>query len=300
MMILSSLSSIAQNNILEKELPLPVPPSDMTIPAERADFIISHFWDAMDFSNPSMAEDHDFIEQNFVNYINLFPHANQKKIPASLKSFLNAADTNPKSAEFIYALADKYLMTKDSPMRNEGYHILFLENAINSQSISEADRIRAGYRLESELKNRPGTKAPDFRFVDRDGESGSLSRLNNDNNILLIFYDPDCNHCMETIDIIKTLPLPDSTGIVAIDISGNRDLWNSTKDSLPENWTIGFATDPIQDNETFIFEEMPTLYLLSPSGEIILKDATIRELTDESDKNRIINSNNNETSGKRD
>ena len=68
------------------------------------------------------------------------------------------------------------------------------------------------------------------------------------------------------------------TKIVAIDSEEDRELWDNTKDTLPDSWTVGFAIDPVQDDEIYVFEEMPTIFLLDKDKKIILKDATIQEI----------------------
>ncbi len=271
------VQSIAKAPQTIKELPLPEVPTTLTNPADRADFIISHFWDSLDFSNPDSILDEASLEQNFVNYINIFSHSNVEKLPESISRLLTAAEKDPLAAKRLYSLADKYLATKDSPFRNENFYIYFLNNAIKSDALGEAGRERAKYRLEAAMKNRPGNTPSDFKFETREGTTISLSALTNTKKTLLIFYDPDCNHCSETIEELKIMPLG-SLQVIAIDSQEDKDLWNETKVGLPENWIVGFALDPIQDDESYVFEEMPTLFLLDTSGKILLKDATLLEI----------------------
>ena len=65
---------------------------------------------------------------------------------------------------------------------------------------------------------------------------------------------------------------------MAIDPQEDKDLWYETSNDLPQNWIVGFALDPIQDDETYIFEEMPTLYVLDASKNVLLKNATLLEI----------------------
>lgn len=39
------------------ELPLPAVPAEMTVPADRAGYILLHFWDAMDFDDAGRSLD---------------------------------------------------------------------------------------------------------------------------------------------------------------------------------------------------------------------------------------------------
>lgn len=274
---------VSANNPVEsdtvRELPLPQVPDSLKRPAERADYIIAHFWDKMDFSDPEIVNDSSFIEQNFVNYINLFSHANENSLPENVSAFLKASEVSPSVAHMIYDLADKYFSYNDSPFRNDKYNILFLKNAINSNSLSEAERARSNYRLESAQKNIPGSKFPDFKIIMREGEESNIEACLNKDKNLIIFYDPDCSHCVETIDKIKKLSTIDSfPHVIAIDVTDDRQLWDDTKNNLPKDWDVTFASEPIEDNELFIFEEMPTLFLVNGDGMIILKNTTIEEI----------------------
>lgn len=129
------------------------------------------------------------------------------------------------------------------------------------------------------MKNLPGSLAHDFQFVTKEGACETLHHLETNGEILLMFYDPDCDHCTQTIDTLIKSPLPGDITVIAIDIMEDRDLWEKTKGEMPGNWITGFALDPILDDETYILDEMPALYLLDRNKKIILKDATLSDLS---------------------
>ena len=58
-----------------EELPLPSVPETLREPAERADFVVAHFWDGMDFTDRRRALDSAFVEQNFANFASVLPYA---------------------------------------------------------------------------------------------------------------------------------------------------------------------------------------------------------------------------------
>lgn len=257
-----------------RELPLPAVPDSITVPADRADFVMMHFWDGMDFSDSVLTGDNDFMEQNFVNYLSLLPHANQDKLQFTVNDLLDKAETDGKVYTRIYNLAGTYLNNSDSPMRNEEYYILFLNHAVDNGTLGEADRERAKFRLEMAMKNRPGTKAPDFKVVTRSGKECAFHDLLKEGGNIVVFYDPDCGHCGDVMKKIAADSTLRSQNVIAIDAEEDRDLWDITKGNLPDSWTVGFALDPIQDEELYIFPEMPTIYLIDGDGIIKIKEAT--------------------------
>lgn len=186
-------------------------------------------------------------------------------------------DSDCDSLHSLYLKALDFLDSQDSPLRDENSLIQILQLAINSDCFEKAEKIRARYRLEIAMKNRPGMQAPDFSFIDRYGSSSKLSLINPDYSILL-FYDPDCDHCLELIGRIQEssdeLPLQ----IVAIYPGEDIETWDKSKFELPEKWIVGISTDPIEDDESYVFLHFPSLFFISPTRQILLKEPTLKEI----------------------
>lgn len=253
-------------------LALPAVPAELTEPEERAAFVSRHFWDSMDFGNEALALDTAFMEQNFANFLSVLsvtPHDAAKEAVARLDS-MALAET--KAFGVLQWVTEKYLDDPNSPMRDEELYMLFLDDLSQSAKAEEATRLRAAHRLAVARKNRRGTRAADFRFVDRDGSATTLRKSLGEAVTLLMFYDPDCPQCKEAKEALEKVPAVEGLKIVAIDIAGNRQLWDTTKASMPAEWTVGFATDPLEEEETYDFPAMPVFYLLDPEGIVLLKD----------------------------
>ncbi len=168
-----------------------------------------------------------------------------------------------------------------------------LQEALDAGILGEADSMRAHYRLEIASKNRPGDIAADFKFQLRNSDvkilhgnesipqngdepnAMSLHSLKTDKPVVLLFYDPDCDHCMQTIAQLKESSIPEKAEIVAIYAEEDRERWEETACQLPENWIVGFALDPIQDDETYVFLTSPVVYLLDKEKRVILKDTNL-------------------------
>lgn len=148
----------------------------------------------------------------------------------------------------------------------------------SNNPIDEAEMLRSQYRQMMKQKNRVGTKAADFRFVTRDGKEKSLHNIISERDMVVVFYDPDCDDCHAAIDSISKGNLAERFDIVAIDSEEDRDRWEETAHTLPQNWTVGFATDPIQEEETYYIMTMPTIYLLDKNKTVLLKDTTIEDI----------------------
>lgn len=265
------------------ELPLPEVPPSLTAPEERAAYIIAHFWDGMNFSDTLRSRNRAFMEQSFVNYISLFPHVRKETLPDNIRNLLEKAAADPAGFRMLNDIAEHYLDDPNSPMRNEGYYILFLEELLRLPGLSEYDRIRPAYRLETARKNRPGTVAADFSYTDRNGNRRTMHATRG-KRLLLLFYDPACSHCSEILDglrrsaIISNLIKDKELTVLAVYTEGDRNLWNETKAFLPQEWTVAIDESRIVERELYSLPAMPVIYLLNRNKRVILKDPTPAEL----------------------
>lgn len=266
------------------QLPLPTLPSDLKTPQERADYLTLHFWDAMDFTDHALSLDTAFMEQNFVNFIQLYDIASGKGVIDATSSLLTKAAGDPSAYRFLFYIAERYLSDPNSPMLNEEHFIPFLDKALSMQVFDDTEKIRIEYMREVAEKNRPGSLAGDFRFVDRNGKDKSLMSLPSTGYTLLMFYDPDCETChgvmdeLSAFDALNRMIDAGNLSVVAIDFETDRNRWNATKDSLPSNWTVGFDKSGIEENDIYFIRATPTMYLLDINKRVIAKDIGIARL----------------------
>lgn len=275
------------------ELPLPEVPSALTAPEERAEYIISHFWDRMDFADTLRSRDRRFMEQNFVNFLSLFPHARQEVLPPHIGRLLKRAAADSVAFDLVNDIAERYLDDPNSPMRCEEYYILFLEERLRLPGLSEYDRIRPAYRLETAKKNRPGTVATDFSCTDRNGNRRTLHGTRG-KQLLLLFYDPACSHCSEILNGLRESPLireliaVKELAVLAVYTEGDRELWDETKEAMPQEWIVAIDDSRIVERESYSLPAMPVIYLLDAGKRVILKDAPLERLEAWLSENNIL------------
>lgn len=268
----SSMNQMASEDSLQ--LPLPAVPEELRSPEERAAFVSSHFWDALDFSRDSRSLDTAFIEQNFANYLavlSVTPEADARKAVSRL---LTESAKSEKADGLLRHVIVKYLDDPNSPMRSEDLLIYFLEEWSKPEERDEALRLRAEHRLSEVLKNRRGTRAADFRITGNDGKETTLLKTLKGETIVM-FYDPDCEQCREAKELLAKSPLPEGVELMAIDIAGDRRRHEATKGSMPAAWTVWFDSEGIEDNEKYVFQAMPTFYVLGADGTVLMKDPPI-------------------------
>ncbi len=305
-------------------LPLPTVPATLVTPADRAAYIILHFWDALDFRDTLRSHNRAFMEQNIVNCLSLFPHAKADALPPGIDALMQRAAVDTTALHLVCDLAEQYLGERESPMRNEDHRILFLEALLRLPMLTADNRARHAYELQMARKNRPGTIATNFTFTDREGRRRTLydtldeavhaahgdataphgdttattaAHLVTDGvadtlsqstaprpRVLLLFYDPACSHCEETLNtlrestLLRRLTANKQLTVVAVDVEVDRQQWVTTKDTMPQQWVVGFDESNIMGRGLYSLTSLPVLYLLDERKTVVLKDPTPAQL----------------------
>jgi len=268
------------------ELPLPEVPPALTAPVERADYVMAHFWDAMDFSDSLRSHNRKFMEPNLVNFMSLLPHGSEQGRSQGVSALLGKAISDSVAFSLVTDIMERYLDDPNSPMRDENHYIVYLQELLRLSGLPEHDQTRNAYKLENAQKNRPGTTATDFAYIDRDGRRSTLHHTAAGRQLLLLFYDPECGHCTEILrQVNESAVISNSINqktltVLAVYTEGKRQLWNETKASMPQQWTVGYDIDSIVDHELYTLPAMPVMYLLDRNKRVLLKDAFLPEIED--------------------
>lgn len=271
-----------------RELTLPAVPADLKDVSSRAAYVITHFWDNMDFSDSAAVADTDFMEQNFANFAGLMPLTSLENImPAVADDLMAHVARYPFAYNTILSLAEVYLYDYDSPMRYEQAFVPFMENALNDTLIDSTQRLRLEFMLEEAMKNAPGTVAADVTLVDKTGKEVSLSSAFPKTPFtVMLLYDPDCSHCISTIGALASDPLIEDLtaarkiAVLAVDISDDTPRFN-TSSLIPSDWFSFISSDPeFNETEAYALPSLPVIYLLDKDMTVILKEATPQQLVE--------------------
>lgn len=156
--ILTAIIATAAMLGLAKELALPAVPSDLRIPALRADYIGAHFWDAMDWTD-SMATDPAAMTQNVANCLSVFPHmsGDSARVAAADTFVARALRAGENSALAASQAIEDCLFASGSELRDEMLYTVFLERML---AAGYPDSARASYMLEMTRKNMPALRLP--------------------------------------------------------------------------------------------------------------------------------------------
>lgn len=267
-----------------EELPLPAIPSNITSPQDRADYLVGHFWDALNFSDTAMARNIPFVEQAFSNFISVFPYASEEGRSKAVETLVGRAEADSVALSIVKDIAEIYLYEPASPVFSEEYYLLFLQRFADSTVLNEAERVRTQTEIEDMLRNRPGNTAPNFTFTTLSGTEQSLYDTETAPKTLLFFFDPDCDHCEIAIETLRTCPQLDraikggEVSVVAIYPGDDVEGWRRKAKKIPSSWIVGINDGTIDEDELYDFPSMPTIYLLDSNKTIVIKEMSSSEL----------------------
>jgi hypothetical protein len=270
----------------DNQLPLPQIPDSMTDPAQRAVYVVTHFWDSMDFANTAQSLDTAFIEQNFANFASLFPVIDIRTVlPQVAKSLMNKAEANRDAYNLLAETADKYLYDPNSPMLNEEAYIPFLEAITEGSFVDNALRARYEAHLEDACKNRVGTTARDFDIIFHSGATSTLLKeCRGAKAAIILFYDPECGNCarlvheMNSDGALTAAIVSGRVKIIAVYPDGDADEFAASAGKIPARWTDAMSIGgKVSEEEIYSLRAMPSVYLLDGNGTVILKDADAGE-----------------------
>ena len=263
-----------------KSITLPAIPAMMTAPEQRADFLVKHYWDNVNFADTNYIHHPEVTEQAWADYCDILNHVPLETAQEAMRKTIERTNVDKKVFTYITDLADKYLYDPNSPMRNEEFYIPVLDAMLDSPLLEEIEKVRPKARRELAQKNRIGTKALNFNYTLASGAQGSLYQRQAE-YILLFINNPGCHACTETIDALRNAPiinqLLEQKRLTVLSIYPDEELdeWRKHLNEFPQEWINGYDKKfAIKEQQLYDLKAIPTLYILNKEKTVLLKDAT--------------------------
>lgn len=224
------------------QLPLPAVPSTLTAPRDRADYIATHFYDGMDWNDAAMSGP-DAVMQSWADFLSVLPHATPDTAIVAIYDFMHTVP--PSQADYVNGLAEGYLYAIDSEMYNETFYLAALDGLATDPLLDET---AAGlYRLRHDYLARyaPGCEITGLMVSPLDGGSqfDICEAAGKAAEVMLLFYDPDCDDCHEAMHTLSTDPD-----------------WIARRQSGQLLVVIAEITDEVEDR--FPILAVPSIYML--------------------------------------
>lgn len=280
MIMLVMLGHISAQNFFT----LPTIPDTLRTPELRAEYLVVHYWDNMDFKSSGFKSQE--TEQAFADFVSVLAVATPKAACAGVDTLMNRAAASDSVYRHFSDLAEKYLYDSASPLSDDNLYALFLQHEIASQIFSEAEKERLRYMSVSVNRNAPGTLASDFEYVTAKGETTTLHQTAKDVPLLLFFYDPSCGQCQDMLfnlryNSILNLRLREgSIKMLAVYTEDDNELWKTKQEDMPSLWTACTDNGIIKERDLYDLRTMPVLYLLDAEKRVVLKNTSSKAVAE--------------------
>lgn len=244
---------------------------------------LEEFCDNIDYTDTTLLHDRGKMEWIMANIVKLLPYTDSINANNTLKKFFANISHDSLTIAAAFELGDLYLNNPASPARNETMYIRLLKAMTDTSGIPDYILLKAEDRLHKASLNRPGNKATNIEFLDRNGLRRSLYSIKAENT-LLIFYDPECSHCNDILDNIRNdkginkAIADNSLTVVAIYAEGKKDVWQQACSKMPQQWIVGYDLSDILENELYDLPAMPIIYILDRDKTVVLKDPDVRTI----------------------
>ena len=248
-----------------------------------ADSSLLHFWDKFDMNDTAQVKNPDIGEQKLADFIGLLSTTPDSALrDKAVDGMLEKAKSNRPNFDHFIKLYERYLYDGNSPMRNDIVYESVLRYLIKTDLLSDLEKeaYRPIYKLL--LRNKAGQLAEDFSYELANGKKQKLSQTKAKYTFLL-FYDPECSHCKETIHQLRDTPQlvqlfeQHQVQVLAIDPWGDRNKWKNYMPEISEKWINGFDSESkILSFNLYDLKASPTIYLLDANKRVLLKDTYLQ------------------------
>lgn len=263
---------------------LPVIPAMLSTPESRADYLVRHYWENVDFADTTYLDHREVMEQAWVDYIDIMKLVPEETAISAIKQMYQDAGKKKKVFFYFTDLAEKYLYDPNSPMRNEELYIPVLDAMLESTVLDDTEKILPKGRRELAEQNRLGRQAEDFTYTLVSGKSGTLYGVKADYTLLFI-NNPGCHACEEGIKELKQAPAINkefeagNLKILSVYPDEDKEEWERHLSDFPKEWINGYDKKlMIKEKNLYDLKAIPTLYLLDKNKKVLLKDAVVGQI----------------------
>lgn len=275
----SAQTSPESQNI--SKLEIPEVPSTITDPQLKAEYLIRSFWKNYDFKDTTKLQNESYTEGPLYVYLSVVKKYSNSAVREIYSNFLNGLmNSAPKVREKFLTLIEYNYYHPNSQIRDENLYSMAIDKALLMSSFPKGEAERYLFQKKIMARNNAGSKASDFTLQTKDGSQIALSQIKS-KYLVLILFDPECEHCIETIENMQKSPLflSEKVKVVAVMAENNKTKFINGVHKLPNEWISGFDfKEDIMNNLLYDLRPSPSLYLLDEQKRVIIKDGYLPQI----------------------
>ena len=239
--------------------------------------VISHFFDKIDFSSPYLYNS-SFLVDRVADYVFYMNYSKDVKKQEALHK--KAVDVVIGKVADIGFKADviEFLISQFSAIKNASLVDYLLNNHFKKLP-QQNQNAEFKKRIVEEMGIAVGRTAPDFSWTEN-GKKMSLSKLNDGQSYLLIFYSTECPHCIREVpQVFDFMKGKNNTKVIAFAMETSDATWKNYKKRLP-NWhhVLGLGKWENKTAKKYQINSTPTYFVLGADKKIIANPEQLKDL----------------------
>lgn len=257
--------------VIEPLFEYPTAPEELGSLGEKSDYLMLHFWDAMDFKNKKPVDQYA-LTHAFSVYAAAIPYASKEAVEQSTRDILKKLQKNPSLLLQFTKAAEENIYSDRARFWVDEVYIPYLRELVKAKKIDSVRKLKYERQLKLLSNSQPGERAREFNFQKPDGTSGLYFPMSSPT--LIEFGNPDCMDCRMSrlkMESNAALNAAIDKGLVNVlfIIPDATEGWEKEVTNYNSKWTVG-ASDDVAD--IYDIRLSPTFYVIGKDGKIIAKN----------------------------
>lgn len=277
-LVISLKLEICSQEIIEIE-PLfeyPVAPEEMESLEDRCNYIISNFWNQLDFKRKTPVDQHA-LNEAFNVYTTAFRYASPKERDQSIDKLLKNLSSNPILLLEFCKAAEENLYGPRANIWSDIYYMKFLDAVIKNKKVPANRKQKYQQQLTAMKNSEIGNIAPSFWFLDKERASKQYFPMSTPT--LLIFGNPDdTDWRLARLKMDSDYQLEDALKKGKINIlyiiPTEQKNWTEMVSNYNSYWTVGQSEEV---KNIYDIRINPAIYLVGSDGKILKKNISPSE-----------------------
>lgn len=251
----------------------PVAPDSLAGLPEKSTYVVSHFWDKMDFSS-NKAVDQTALNHAFEVFVSPMRWSDETVNKKVIADLLKNLQKNPTLSYQFTKAAELSLYSDKAIFWNDELYIRFIDNLLKNKKIPETRKERFKRQKVLLENSLIGNTPQKIDYIDINGKP---SQFVPDGCITVIeFGDPACDDCrlaklkMESDYQFSKLVDKGVISVLFI-IPDAEEGWQDNFSYVSPRWHIG-SSDSVAD--IYDLRTSPSFYVINGKGKIVAKNVT--------------------------
>lgn len=272
--------SVGHASASSDEFPMPSIPEKFDSPVDRADYIVTHFWDRVKLN--TAIKNRDGFNDAFSKYVMQMPMASAAAAQNSVSALIKAFEKDPKGMLMLAETAERYLYSPESIIVSDELYLPFAQAVVKAKKLSSAEKARFARQVDILAGTKVGGEICDFSFVTTDGKNHKLSDYKG-KYIVVFVNDPDCDECrlarvrLSTETAINSFIDKGQLVFISIYPDEPTDEWRKQVSSYNKRWVVA-SSENVDD--VLDLRSTPSIYYINPKMKILSKTIAVDQLID--------------------